>query len=46
MSVKSPEQEQLEDTSDVELSEEELEQVVGGLDQGWWPDMNEPVIPH
>lgn len=29
----------------VELSEEQLQQVVGGLDRAWWPDPNDWSSP-
>ena len=31
--------------ADAELTEEELEEVVGGLDYGWWPDPTDPDDP-
>jgi bacteriocin-like protein len=30
---------------DAELTDEELQHVVGGLDRGWWPDPDEPAGP-
>ena len=32
--------------ADLELTAEDLEHVVGGLDRGWWPEANDAAGPN